>query len=171
MDKPKQYLLVGLPYSGKSTLAKQLIDKLGFAHINIDQLKWDKGYAEVGDDDVPDKAWDEIFTEADRLIVEYLSEGKNLANEYAWITKEWRDRARKVAEDAGFETKVIYIKIPVEEIRRRWQENIKTKTHFHWPEEEFNAYLKDFEEPTSDENVIFYNQKMSIDEWIKENLK
>lgn len=132
MGKPIQYLLVGFPYSGKSALAKQLVDKSGFAHINIDQLKWDKGYTEVGDDNVPDEAWDEIFTEADRLIVKHLSEGKDLANEYAWITKEWRDRARKVAKDTGFETKVIYIKVPEDEIKRRWLENIETKDHFHF---------------------------------------
>lgn len=46
--KPKQYLLVGFPYSGKTTLAKELEKSLGFAHINIDQLKFDEGYTEVG---------------------------------------------------------------------------------------------------------------------------
>lgn len=167
MSKPIQYLLVGFPYSGKTTLAKELEKRLGFAHINIDQLKFDKGYTDVGDDDVPDLVWNQIFTEADRLIAKHLSEGKNLANEYAWITKEWRDRARKVAKDAGFLTKVIYIKLPKKVIWERWEGNSKTKTRFHWPKEEFERNFKDFEEPKEDENVIIYDQNTSTEELIK----
>ncbi len=164
--KPIQYLLVGFPYSGKTTLAKELEKRLGFAHINIDQLKFDKGYTEVGDDDVPDSAWDEIFNDADHLIVKYLSEGKSVANEYAWITREWRDRARKIAKDAGFETKIIYIKLPKEVVWKRWMENSKTKTRFQWPKEEFERNFKDFEEPTEDENIIVYDQNSSIENLI-----
>ena len=170
MPKPIQYLLVGFPYSGKTTLAKELQKKLNFSHINIDQLKFDKGYKDVGDDDVPDSVWEEIFNEADRLIVEYLKKGKNVANEYAWITKSWRDRARKVARDAGFKTKVIYIKLPQEIIRRRWSENTKTKTRFHWPEKEFERYLQEFEEPSQKEDVVIYDQLTDVDNWIKTHL-
>lgn len=168
--KPIQYLLVGFPYSGKTTLANELHNQLGFAQINIDQLKFDRGYTEVGDDDVPDEIWEEIFTEADTLIVKYLKEGKSLANEYAWITKKWRDRAKKVAKDAGFDTKIIYIKIPTETIRARWLENSKSKERFHWSKEEFEQILKDFEELTPDEDYLMYDQTTSIQEWIKNNL-
>lgn len=167
MNKSIQYLLVGFPYSGKTTLAKALVKRLNFAHINIDQLKWDKGYTTVGDDEVPDKVWDKIFKEADGLIIKYLSEGKNLANEFAWITREWRDRARKIAKEAGFETKIIYLKVPIEEIKRRWLENIKTKNHFHWPEEEFNRMFNDFEEPNLDENIITYDGSIPVDKWVQ----
>jgi len=168
MTKPVQYLLVGFPYSGKSTLARELKNKLGFEHINIDQLKFDKGSTDVGDDDVPDLAWNETFDIADNLILEYLKAGKNVANEYAWITREWRDRARKVAGDAGFETKVIYIKVPKQELWNRWQENAETKKRFQWPKIEFERNFKDFEEPTKVENVIIFDQTVSIDVFVKE---
>jgi len=85
--KPTHYLLVGLPYSGKSTLAQELVKLGNFVHVNIDQLKWDRGYTEVGDDDVPDRVWNEIFAEADDLLVSHLQAGRNVANEYAWITR------------------------------------------------------------------------------------
>lgn len=168
--KPIQYLLVGFPYSGKTTLAKELVKHLGFAHINIDQLKFDKGYTEVGDDDVPDEVWDAIFKQADDLIATSLSEGKNVASEYAWITRAWRDRARKVASDAGFETKVIYVKPPEKVIRQRRDENIRTKERFHWNDEEFERNFKDFEPPTEKENIIVYDQTISVEEWIEKKL-
>ena len=170
MKKPIQYLLVGFPYSGKTTLAKELEGKFGFARINVDELKFKKGYRDEGDDDVPDKVWNEIFEEADKLIEQYLREGKNLANEYAWITKGWRDRAEAVAEKAGFETKIIYLDVPKEIILERWKNNENAKTRFQWPENEFKRYLEEFEELSSDENYVVYDQTIPADQWIKTNL-
>ncbi len=170
MVKPINFLLVGLPYSGKSTLANELKNKYGFAHINIDEWKFNKGYKDKGDDEIPNKVWDEIFEEADKLFVNYLKEGKNIANEYAWVTRSWRDRARKVAKDAGFETKVIYIKLPLSTIKERWLKNNQSKSRFHWPEHEFENYIKDFEIPTTEENIIIYDQSTSIDSWIENNV-
>ncbi|MBI2593856.1 ATP-binding protein [Candidatus Daviesbacteria bacterium] len=170
MKEPMQYLLVGFPYSGKTILAKKPEKRLGFARINIDELKFKRGYTKVGDDDVPDKVWDEIFKEADELIVKYLSEGKNLVNEYAWMTREWRERARKVAKKAGFQTKIIYLDIPLEVVKERWKENQKSKKRFDWPEHEFKNYINDFEELTEDEDFIVYDPTQPITIWIDRNL-
>ena len=170
MGKPIQYLVVGFPYSGKTTLAKELERRLGWARINVDEFKFNRGYTEVRDDDVPDNVWEEIFGEIDDLIVKYLKEGKNIVNEYAWITREWRSRARRVAKDAGFETRLIYIKVPKEIVRDRWQENIKTKSRFNMPEAEFLRSFGEFEEPTADEDTIIYDQTIHLDRWIEQNL-
>lgn len=170
MSNPINYLLVGLPYSGKSTMAKYLEDNLGFSHINIDQLKWNRGYTNVGDDDVPDQVWDEIFLEADRILVDLLHSGKNVANEYAWITLDWRERTKKVATEAGFETIIIYIDISKEEVMKRWKDNLIKKDHFHWPEDEFKKILNDFEQPTNDEKVLRYDQSIPLEDWVKQNI-
>lgn len=170
MTNPINYLLVGLPYSGKSTLAKELLKLGNFTHINIDQLKWDRGYTEVGDDEVPDKVWEEIFTEADSLLAKYLKQGLNVANEYAWITSDWRDRARKVSSQVDSETKIIYIKLPIEVIMDRWNSNATTNSRFQWPKKEMDDILRDFEEPTTDENIIIYDQSLPVDQWITQNI-
>jgi predicted kinase len=171
MEKPINFVLVGLPYAGKSTLSNELKNRFGFEHINIDQLKFDRGFTSVGDDDVPDEVWDEIFDEADKLLVKHLQSGKNVANEYAWITRQWRDRTRKVALEAGFSTKLIYIKLPTEIIRQRWRLNKENPTRFHWPEAEFEGLLRDFEIPGEDEDLIVYDQTIPVEEWIEKNFR
>jgi len=52
----------------------------------------------------------------------------------------------------------------------RWRANAKSKERFHWPEKEMQNILRDFEEPTKDENFIVYDQNISAAEWIQQNI-
>lgn len=165
-----QYLLCGLPFSGKTTLGKKLQEKLGFVHINLDKIKAEKSYGKISDDDVPDKVWESIFMEANKKLTEALKSNKNVANETAWVTREWRDKSRKVAADTGFTTKIIFLDIPERICRQRWQENKKTQSRYDTYEAEFESYVRDFEKPTNDEDVFLYDGKISLDEWINNNL-
>lgn len=38
MEKSTLYILCGLPFSGKTVLTKKLIEKLGYASVNIDDI-------------------------------------------------------------------------------------------------------------------------------------
>ena len=38
MSEPTLYILCGLPFAGKTTLAKELVKHFGFVHIDIDQI-------------------------------------------------------------------------------------------------------------------------------------
>ena len=60
MSKRFNIFLLGFHILGKLHWRKNW-KKIGFAHINIDQLKFGKGYTDVGDDDVPDLVWNEIL--------------------------------------------------------------------------------------------------------------
>lgn len=167
MKKPTQYILCGIPFSGKTTLGKALEKHLGFVHINLDDIKKEKGCGDISDDDVPDKVWKQIFGEADRRLIKALKGGKSVANETAWVTRKWRDRARKIAEKSGFSTKVIYIKIPEEIAKKRWQQNRLHKKRYDTKDDEFGDYVKDFEKPIPDEDLIIYDQIISFKDWIK----
>ncbi|MDO8570830.1 MAG: ATP-binding protein [Candidatus Daviesbacteria bacterium] len=167
--KPVQYVLCGLPFSGKTVLAKELEKRLGFARVSLDEIKFEHGLSEVSDDDVSAKEWDKIFDDLENKVIKYLKNGKSTLSETAWITKEWRERARKVADKEGFETKIIYVDTSPELVRKRFLENRKIKTRFDLPDNIFEEALRDFECPTSEENVINYHQPADLDIWIKEN--
>jgi hypothetical protein len=51
------YHLVGFAYAGKSTFAKELEAKHGFARISIDDIKWRLGLRDTSDDDSPILLW------------------------------------------------------------------------------------------------------------------
>lgn len=170
MTNPVQYILCGIPFSGKTTLGQELKKRLAFEYINLDEIRAEKGYGDVKEDDIPDEAWKNIFAEADRRLLEYLKIGKNVANETAWVTRKWRDRTRNIARAAGFSTKVILLDIPVAVAKERWRKNRKEKQRYDTPDDEYESYIKDFEKPTPDEEVIIYHHEDDLEEWIKKNL-
>lgn len=170
ITKPINYHLVGFAYVGKTTLAKKLEANYDFARISIDEIKWAQGYSNVGDDDVPNQVWDDVFAQADSMLVDYLKQGKNVANEYAWTSKYWRDRSKAIAAFSGFETIFIHLQLPEQEIRRRWKENSQSRVRFHMPENEFERMFGEFEPLSEDEKCLVYNASSNIDIWVKNHL-
>lgn len=171
MNEQKQFLLVGLPFSGKTTLAREIENRLGFTRVNVDEIKQEFGYGDITDDKVSDEEWKRIFEELDNRIEKVLKSDKTILNEYAWITKEWRNRARNIASKLGIKTYVIFLDTPPEVVTQRWIENKKTHERFDVSEIDFNECLRDFEKPTEDENVIIYKNKENLDTWIKNNIE
>lgn len=46
MNRATLFILCGLPYSGKSTLAKELVSCLGFKAVSMDEVMDKKGYTQ-----------------------------------------------------------------------------------------------------------------------------
>ncbi len=168
--KQMHYLFVGYPFSGKTTLAKELEKRFGFRRLSVDDVKFELGYKDVSDNDISDQVWKEIFNELDKRIVENLKLERTIVNEYPWVTKGWRDKGRKLANDLGIETKIIFVDTPEEIVRERWQNNKHKNDRFDIPEDVFEEAIEQFEKPTVDENVIVYQQGEDLEQWIHKNL-
>jgi predicted kinase len=164
--KQMHYLFTGYPFSGKSTLIRKLQERFGFEVLSIDEIKFEMGYKEVIDDDVPDKVWSEAHKEIDRRLVAYLKEGKTVLNDNAWMKKEWRDGKRRIASDLGIETKIIFTDTPEDIVRERWQKNRQTKERHDVPDNIFEEGFLYFEKPKEDENVIVYSPETDFDTWV-----
>lgn len=91
--------------------------------------------------------------------------GKIVVAEYAWLTRAWRDRARNLATNLGFEAKLIFIDTPENVVRKRWQDNRKTINRFDVSEKVFEDSLRLFERPTVDEDIIRYDGKVPVRQW------
>lgn len=169
MEKPIQYILVGLPFSGKTTLSRAISETLGIPRVNLDEIKFEMGFEGVSDNAVTHEQWTKIFNETDRRVVEYLKSGKSVLHETSW-TKKWkRDRARKLATDLGLDSKVLFVNVPEKVARERWLKNRTEQQRFDIPEDIFEEAAKDFEIPTEDENLLIYDQSVSVEEWIRQN--
>lgn len=160
--------MTGLPYSGKSTLTRELVKRFGFEVVSVDDIMdresmWRDGHPTQED-------WDVAYSEAYETIKKYLRENKTVIFDCANLPFHERKTPRLIAESLGVNSKVIYLDISKEEILERRRKNEITKERDQLDEEDMKVAFELFDEPKSEENVIIYNQKMDLEEWIRENI-
>lgn len=160
------YILCGLPFSGKTTLAKALVKKLGFVRIDLDQINAERGLGELGNEEITDSQWRETYAESYRRVDKALTDGKTVINDTANFTREQRDKLRVIADNHSVPSRVIYVEVPDSLARKRWLDNRVTKKRYDVRDEDFAEVVDNFQTPSEDENLIVYDQSISVDEWI-----
>lgn len=162
------YSLTGLPYSGKTTLRKELIKRFGFSYISIDEIMdekdmWRKGHPIQED-------WNVAYSEAYEKLKNLLRNGDSVIFDGASLKFKERETQRQIAEECGVDWKLIYVNTPKEVIIKRRLENLETKDRGHLNKREMEVAFGMFEEPTLEENPVIYNHEMSLDDWAKNNI-
>ncbi len=151
-------LICGLPASGKSTLARQLVPKMGA--IRLDKDGWT---TKLGAD-----LWDHEFRvrlehQLWLLSRELLARGQSVILEWGHWAREERDEKRLEARALGVGVELHYLHAPLEELIERaarrnrsqeWTSSPMTRDHFaEWatifqPPDEREMLL--FDEPVAD---------------------
>lgn len=169
MEKVSLYILCGLPFSGKTTLAGELVSRPGVSRVAIDDINNERG---IWDDEtgLSPEEWANTYQEAYRRIGALLSQGKSVVDDSVNFTRELRDRLRAIAESYGAATTVIYVDVPLSEVRRRWLENRQTGMRADVRDSDFANVVEHFEVPTEDENVLRYDRTIPAAAWIEQVL-
>lgn len=165
--KTKLYIMCGLPYSGKSTLTKKLVEKFNFSVASMDEVIDERGFeiTEMAQED-----WNYVYTQGYERLKNMLSEGKTVILDLGNLKRSERDTARRIAESMDILYKLIYVNTPIEEIRRRRLKNTETKERGHLEDISMERALNMFNEPKEDENPILYNSEMNLEKWIEANI-
>src|SRR6266542_309656 len=119
------YILCGLPFSGKTTLARALAKQRGFIHMDVDALARQLG--EQPGEGISDERWGQIFREAHLQLTNLLLTGHSVIFDAVNYRRVGRDRLRSIAEQAGSSAYVILVATPFAEVARRRIENFPTQ--------------------------------------------
>jgi len=76
---------------------------------------------------------------------------------------------RAIAEKCGVPSQVIYVDVPENVARARLQQNRKTLLRYDVRDDDFALVADNFQPPTAEENVLRYDQTVSVREWIRRN--
>lgn len=163
------YILCGLPFAGKTTLAKALVERLGFARVDMDEINTRKGMGLHGEAIVQEE-WDDTYAESYRQLDQLLQAGQSVLFDAANFTKAQRDYLRTIAAKHGASAQVIYVDVSETEARERWLQNRITQQRYDVRDDDFAYVVTYFAVPTPDEHVLRYHPSQTVDEWIEQVL-
>jgi predicted kinase len=164
-NPPSLYFLCGLPFAGKSTLARALAALTGARHVALDAINTERG---LGLDGAPitSEQWDETYTEAYRRIEEALAAGDSVVYDETCFLRAQRDRVRAIAARTSAHAQLIWVTTPEEVARERLQANRQTGARFDVRDDNFAQVVTRFEPPTPDERALRYDGAGPPQEWL-----
>jgi len=161
--KQHLYIITDLPFSGKSTLAKELVKRFGFERTSVDKMmnkrKMDEVYMNQED-------WNLVYSEAYEELEKLLQLGKSVAFDGGSLLKSERNKLKKIAEKCGVKWKLIYMNTPKEVILERRNKVKKTNERDPLEDETMDKAFEMMEEPVPDEKAVIFNPNDRVDDWI-----
>ena len=162
-DPPVLVAMCGIPFSGKTTVARALGDRCDLVLVSIDAIVRELGI-DVGHDARDHRAWARAMAEGFARARRLLAEGHGVVYDNANHTRRNRDRCRCVATGAGAEFRLTWIDTPVAEARRRLLANRRSLARNDVPDASFYEIVDQFEPPTAEAGVVRVTPAMTIDQ-------
>lgn len=161
------YILCGLPYSGKTTLTKELVRRFGFAVVSVDDIM-DK--YQMHSDTMSQEDWNKVYSEGYNNLKGLLKKGKTVILDVGNLKRSERNAARDIAKSLRVQYKLIYLDASEKEIKQRFHKNAQTNDREQLSDSTLDVALNMFQEPTEDENPIVYNESIDLDKLIDMNV-
>lgn len=154
--------LSGLPFSGKSTLAKYLAASLDLPVVSYDNDIYAKHKHEVPAGTSPAEEFEMVQAIARQLIAKKLTAGQSFIYDDLGLQKEERESIRKVAEDCGARYVLLFLDTPLSTIEQRRKNNNHSNIRGHIKDEKMALNISLLEKPDSDEQAIIVRPEMSL---------
>lgn len=165
LNMTRLYIMCGLAFSGKSTLARKIAEHTGAKLIAFDKL-WvntEKEKPISKDDD----GWKFIRKVGLNEIAKTLSEGTSVVYDDNNPRFEHREEVRDIARKLGVKETVIYLNTPMETIRARETTNKITGERHEVEIGNLQKVAQDFEAPTSRENFLEFTLATDLNEFLQ----
>lgn len=139
------FLMVGLPGSGKTTVARQLE-----ASVRALRLSPDEWLIDLGFDGYDESARAKVEALQWQLALQALALGVNVVLEFGFWSREERDAAREKAASVGAQTELRYLDVPRDELLRRLAARSDPRS-FVVTAAHLDEWFRVFDPPTTDE--------------------
>lgn len=167
MVKNKLYILCGIPFSGKSVLANELVKRFNYTKISLDEIKSEIFGKEITDGEIDQVGWDKIYQEMYKRIEENLKKEKTVIQDAGNFTKYERGLVRQIATKLSIVAVTIFVDTPKNIARERLLRNRQTKERFNVSDKDFESTVAEMEPPGNDEESITYRYQEEVDRWIE----
>lgn len=167
---PHLYILCGLPFAGKSTLARKLAQQLPCVHLETDALNTELGYGLAGAP-ISEQQWAATYRAAHQRLDTLLRAGQCVVFDATNGRRVQRERLRQIAKRYAAATTVILVTTTQETARARLYENRVRRVRNDVRDEDFALVAARFQVPTEDESVVPYATTWPLMIWLEQVLK
>ena len=165
MDKqPTLYIMCGLAFSGKSTLARKIAEHMGAKIIAFDKVWVEKGKDQPISKDAA--GWKFIRGVAQDEITKALNEGNSVVYDDNNVRFEHREELREIAKKYGVKDVVVYLNTPMELIRERESVNKSTGERHDVDPMNFQKVVDQLEPPKPEENCFEFKPNTDLNDFL-----
>ena len=165
----KLVIICGISFAGKSTLGEAIAKQFGFAHVDVDDMKFHLYGPDTQDEQLSHADWVRIYDETDKLLASYLQSGQTVIDASRNFRKRERQVARRIAAQSQAEVVTIFVDTPELIARQRLHENRKKPSRLDVTDKDFETILHVWEAPTADETSLIFRHGDHLDTWIEQN--
>lgn len=162
------YVLCGMSFAGKSTLATAIANHAEAAVVSLDAINEEGGL--VGGKGVPDEEWARSHQIALKRVEEILARGRSVVIDDTNCFRFLRDDYRALASRLNARAQVLYLDAPEAVLRQRRQANDATAGRAHILEQVFGDLERKFEPPTADEQPLLVPVGADFPAWVANNI-
>jgi predicted kinase len=162
------YLMCGLAFSGKSTLARAVAARAGAVIVSLDAINRSRGLE--GGLGIPDEEWARTHRRALEMTESALAEGRSVVVDDTNCYHFLRDHYRAVAEAHRAPTVVIHLDVPPSVVRSRIEANEVAPDRPPIRESVLADLAAKFEPPTPEEPTLVYVTDDDETSWVNSNI-
>jgi RimJ/RimL family protein N-acetyltransferase/predicted kinase len=162
------YLLCGLAFSGKSTLAAAIEARTGAVVVSLDDINAKRGLS--GGLGIPDQEWATSHHAALAQAEDMLRRGLAVVIDDTNCFRFLRDDYRAMAGRVGATCVVIYLDAPLPLVRARLSDNDRTHARPRVTEEVLLDLVRKFEAPGPDEPTLRFPSGTDPAQWVAATL-
>jgi predicted kinase len=143
-----------------------MVRLLGWRCISMDRINDERSLGRDGMRITPEQ-WHETYSEMYRRVRGALLKGETVVLDAGIFLKEQRDELAGIAAECSVGSRVIYLDVPEDEARRRWQLNRLGGERHDVRHDDFELGVTLMESPEISENPLRFDRSLSPEEWIK----
>jgi predicted kinase len=162
----KLYIMCGVTFSGKSTLAQQIAEHKEAVLVSQDAI-WFEHKEEWNLDMSSDEDWERIQQISRAEIRQKLSSGSSVVYDDIGLKNSGRESLCDLARESGAQAILVYVDTPQYLRQRRQAHNLVTMERHDVPEHIVTRGLIEFEVPLETESPHTFTPDTDLGDWLK----
>ena len=162
----KLYIMCGVGFSGKSTLARKIAEAKDAFLVSQDGF-WFELREEMNLDLDSDDDWEKILAISRAEVKRLLMEGRSVVYDDISLRYSDREVLRNLANDCGAEAVLVYLDTPREVQLERRRRNLEMNERHDVPDHILEWGDAMLETPQPPENPIYFRPDSDTEEWLR----